>query len=184
MKYGWASTPGLRSAIERNVAAGGVRLYEGEFGDVVLTLYERTNAAGELPVRPAGARFGDAIVLDGVRVRGAQFAPGDAIALDLIWRAAAKPAADYTVFVHLRRSADGAQIAANDSPPSNGAAPTGGWSVGQVITDVRGVAVPSDAAPGAYRIIVGMYAYPSFERLAIDGGADTEYVLREVEIVK
>lgn len=184
VKYGWASTPGLRSAIERTVAAGGVRLYEGEFGDVVLTLFERANAAGELPVQPAGARFGDAIVLDGSRVRGAQFAPGDAIALDLIWRADAKPAADYTVFVHLRRSADGAQIAANDSPPSNGAAPTGGWSVGQVITDVRGVAVPSDAAPGVYRIIVGMYAYPSFERLAIDGGAETEYVLREVEIVK
>ena len=39
-------------------------------------------------------------------------------------------------------------------------------------------------APGAYRIIVGMYAYPSFERLAIDGGEETEYVLREVEIVK
>ena len=184
VKYGWASTPGLRSAIERKVAASGVRLYEGEFGDVVLTLYERTNAAGDLPLRPAGARFGDAIVLEGSRVRGAQFAPGDAIALDLVWRAAAKPTANFTVFVHLRRSADGAQIAANDSPPLNGAAPTGGWSVGQVITDVRGVAVPSDAAPGAYRIIVGMYAYPSFERLAIDGGEETEYVLREVEIVK
>jgi len=53
-----------------------------------------------------------------------------------------------------------------------------------VITDVRGIAVPADAAPGVYRIIVGMYAYPSFERLHIDGGAETEYVLREVEIVK
>lgn len=184
VKYGWASTPGLRSALERRLTAGGVRLYEGEFGDAVLTLYERADAAGDLPLRPAGARFGESIVLEASRTRGAQFAPGDAIALDLIWRATAQPRADYTVFVHLRRSDDGAQVAANDSPPLAGAAPTTGWSAGSVITDVRGIAIPADAAPGVYRIIVGMYAYPSFERLHIDGGAETEYVLREVEIVK
>jgi hypothetical protein len=183
VKYGWAATPGLRSAIEQQLAGEGVRAYQGEFGDVVATLYARA-ADGDVPVQPSGARFGDAIVLDGARVRGAVFAPGDPIALDLIWRAAARPAADYTVFVHLRRSDDGAQIAANDSPPSNGAAPTSGWSAGGVITDSRGILIPADAAPGVYRIIVGLYSYPSFDRLAVDGTAETEYVLREVEIVK
>ncbi len=184
VKYGWASTPGLRSAIEQRTAANGVRLYEGEFGDAVLTLYERADAAGAPPLQPAGVRFGDAIVLESSRVRGAQFAPGDAIPLDLIWRAAAKPAADYTVFVHLRRSDDGMQIAANDSPPLNGAAPTSSWSTGQIFTDTRGVMAPADAAPGKYVLVIGLYRYPSFERLPVDGGVETEYVLREVEIVK
>lgn len=189
VKYGWAATPGLQSAIEGQLAGAGVRAYQGEFGDAVLTLYARAMYEdGDAPVQPVGARFGDAIVLDGARLRtrtrDAVFAPGDPIALDLVWRAAARPPAEYTVFVHLRRSDDGVQIAANDSPPANGAAPTGGWDVGRVITDSRGILIPADAAPGVYRIIVGLYSYPSFERLTVDGTAETEYVLREVEIVK
>lgn len=182
VKYGWAATPSLRSAAEESVAANGVRLFNGEFGDATATLYERFDASGAPPLQTVNVDFGGQIALTGWRTRGGQFAPGDAIALDLVWQATAKPAADYTVFVHLRRADSGEQINANDSAPLNGAAPTSAWQPGQIITDTRGIEVPPNAAAGRYQIILGLYRYPSFERLAVDGGSGTEYVLREVEV--
>jgi hypothetical protein len=86
--------------------------------------------------------------------------------------------------MHLRRADDGAQIAALDSPPQNGAAPTSGWMPGQVITETRAVPIPSDAPIGDYHVIIGWYLYPSFERLTIDGEATTEYIAARVRVVK
>jgi uncharacterized membrane protein len=182
VKYGWAATPSLRSAAENSVAAAAVRLYNGEFGDATATLYERFDASGAPAPQEVDVNFGGQITLTGWRMRGSRFAPGDAISLDLIWRALAKPSADYTVFVHLRGAASGEQVNANDSAPLNGAAPTSSWQPGQIVTDTRGIEVPSNAPAGRYQVIIGLYRYPSFERLAIDSGGSTEYVVREVEV--
>ena len=104
--------------------------------------------------------------------------------LDLVWRAERKPEADYTVFMHLRRADDGEQIAALDSPPQNGAAPTSGWSPGQVITETRAVPIPPDAPAGEYNVIIGLYQYPSFERLTIDDQGLTEYIAARIRVIE
>lgn len=182
VKYGWAATPGLRSAAENSVAADGVQLYSGEFGDATATLYERFDASSPPEPQAVDVSFGGQIALTGWRMRGSQFAPGDAIALDLIWRALAQPAADYIVFVHLRRAESGEQVNANDSAPLNGAMPTSSWQPGQIVTDTRGIQIPKNAVAGRYQVIIGLYRYPSFERLAIESGGGTEYVVREVEV--
>jgi hypothetical protein len=117
-----------------------------------------------------------------VRNRANTYRPGDALTLDLFWRALQKPNADYTVFMHLRRASDGGQIAAFDSTPVNGTSPTSSWSAGQSITDTRAVQIPADAAPGEYDVIIGWYLYPSFERLTLDGSGATEIVVSTVRV--
>ena len=182
LKYGWAATPGLANPVESLLQKDSVRLYQGEFEDATLTLYERLDAAHAQPVRALDIDFGGQIALVGVRPRGGLYRPGDALSLDLIWRAARAPAADYTVFMHLRRADDGAQIAAFDGAPAAGAAPTSGWRIGQVVTDTRGLSIPADAPPGVYRVIVGLYSYPSFDRLRIGASQETEVVAQEVTV--
>ena len=179
VKYGWAATPGLQSAVEQRLQTEGVRLYYGEFGDATLSLFERIAANSERSVLPRNIRLGAAIRLTGLRITSARFRAGDAIPFELIWRAEGKPEHDFTAFVHLRRADSGEQLAANDSAP---AVPTSGWRAGQVITDTRGIQIPANAPPGDYHIVIGMYQYPSFERLPINGSPDTEIVLHTVVV--
>jgi mannosyltransferase len=179
VKYGWASTPGLTGALEQATCQTGARLYFGEFDDVTLSLYERIDP--NAPAQPLDLSFGGQIGLTGVRPRGDSFGPGDGVSFDLIWRAMAKPETDYTVFVHIRNADTGAQIAAFDSQPANGAAPTSSWQLGQTITDTRGIQLPADAPPGRYNVVIGLYRFPSFERLALSDG-QTEAVVHVIEI--
>ena len=172
---------------EQQLKATALRIYSGDFGDASLALYDLTGgAAGE--VQPRTMQFGEAIWLTGTRIRTPQPAPGSTLGLDLFWRATQKIAVDYTIFVHVRRTNGGEQIAANDSPPANGAAPTTRWPIGQVITDAHGVTIPSDAQPGVYNVLIGLYQYPSFERLKISGAdtansADiTEFVVGQIVV--
>jgi hypothetical protein len=181
LNYGAATA--WNTPYEQHLKANALRVYAGDFEDASLALFDLTGGeAGE--VQPHDVAFGENIRLIGTRIRTPLLAPGGTLALDLVWRASQPVPTDYTVFVHVRRTSDsapfGAQIAANDSPPANGSAPTSGWAVGQVITDARGVAIPADAPPGSYVVIIGLYQYPSFERLKIAGSDQTEFVVGEV----
>jgi hypothetical protein len=182
VNYGWAQSLQPRSVIEQRLSAAGARTYAQGFQDASLALYDLRAGGEDAPVQPRDVGFGGQIKLTGVRERTTQYQPGEAITLDLIWQAADKPKADYTVFMHLRRASDGGQIAAFDSQPVNGASPTSAWSAGQIITDTRAVPIPTDAQPGDYDIVIGWYQYPSFERLTLDGQDGAEYVVSHVTI--
>ncbi|RMG65812.1 MAG: hypothetical protein D6709_01510 [Chloroflexi bacterium] len=182
VNYGWAMALQPPSAVERALNQRGARTYAQGFQDVSLALYDLRFAAGDAPVQPRRVRFGEQITLVGARGRARPYHPGEAVTLDLIWRADQAPRADYTVFMHLRRADDGSQIAAFDSPPVNGAAPTSRWTPGQIITDTRAVPIPADAPPGEYNVVIGLYRYPTFERLKIDGGEATEHIVARVTI--
>ena len=184
VNYGWAMALQPRSVVEQALNARGVRTYAQGFQDVALALYDLRLTAGDAPVQPRDVRFGGQIALIGLRERAQVYRPGEAVTLDLIWRAERKPQADYTVFMHLRRADDGGQVAALDSPPQNGAAPTSGWSPGQVISEARAVPIPADAPAGDYHVIIGWYRYPSFERLTIDDQGTTEYLAARVRVVE
>ncbi len=182
INFGWAMNLQGRSPAEQALAEKGARTFAQGFQDAALALYDLRASGEDAPVQAKEVRFDGQIQLAGVRERSAAYQPGDAITLDLLWNALQKPKADYTVFMHLRNAADGAQIAAFDGPPANGAAPTSSWTVGQTITDTRAIAIPQDAPAGEYDVIIGLYQYPSFERLTIDGTDNTEVAVSRVTI--
>lgn len=182
VNYGWAQAMQPRSVVEQQLNTSGVRIYSQGFQDASLALYDLNASAASGPVTSQFVNFGDEIALTGVRQSNATYRPGDAITLDLIWQAEQNPRADYTVFMHLRRAGDGGQIAAFDSPPVNGASPTSSWSQGQVVTDTRAIQIPADATPGEYNVVIGLYQYPSFERLPIVGQGGTEHIAGAVRI--
>jgi hypothetical protein len=179
VKYGWVTNPSVRSEVERRLEETSARIYKQDFQDVTLSLYQKRDAFGGWTVEKKNFRLGEAIRLIGVRASENIFKPGDVISFDLIWRAENQPPSDFTVFVHLRHADNSGQIAAFDGQPSP---PTSNWRQGLIITDTRGIEIPQSATPGAYRIFVGMYQYPSFERLRIDDSNETELVALEVQV--
>lgn len=108
---------------------------------------------------PAGpqARFGDAIHLLGAQIDAATSR------LHLFWRADADVVADFTVFVHLL-DAQGNVLGQVDGVPFDNQYPTSAWRPGQVIEDVRNIALGN--APGEIaQIVIGLYDPVSGERL-------------------
>ncbi len=130
---------------------------------------------------PVGATFGDGIELVGFNLQYPKGAlsplayppvrPGDEVAVTLIWRALAPVDADYTVTVQLLGS-DGRVYGQLDASPLGGTAPTSTWSPGEVLIDPYRFAVATEAPPGEYRLIVGMYRLETGERLALTSGVD------------
>lgn len=110
----------------------------------------------------------------GARGEGANktLVPGQALEGRLWWKAAARPAKDYSVFVQLV-SPDGL-LAQYDSEPRGGGYPTSLWDPGETIEDFFRLAVPDHARPGVYQIIAGMYDAIDGARLGSNG---QDYVL-------
>jgi hypothetical protein len=76
--------------------------------------------------------------------------------LTLYWQATAQVPADYTAFVHVL-DASGIKIAQADGPPLNGWYPSSAWEPGQIVTDLRQIALPADVNPAGVRVSVGLY---------------------------
>jgi hypothetical protein len=78
---------------------------------------------------------------------------------------------DYHVFVHL--AGEGSQpIAQGDKAPLDGDWPTWAWEPGEVFSDTYTVALPAEALPGTYELLVGLYRPPDGPRLLPDGPAE------------
>jgi hypothetical protein len=92
------------------------------------------------------------------------------------WRSAAEMKQAYKVFVHVLDPAGAQVVAQRDAEPLDGAAPTTGWVVGEVIDDRYVVALPAGLASGDYPIEVGVYDARSGDRLLLPNG-DSRVVL-------
>jgi hypothetical protein len=139
------------------------------------------------------ARLGEEIELLGYDVqRGRQVAGGRpdnlggavrTLDVTLYWRTATPVKDDLTVFVQLLDPA-GRLVTQHDGQPLHGYLPTGSWSPGDLIPDRHQLPLPEDLLPGRYRLIAGMYALTTLERLPVrtaQGAAD--YVLlTEIEL--
>lgn len=95
---------------------------------------------------------------------------GETLNLNLYWQTTAKPKEDYNIFVHLVNR-KGEMVAQGDSPPTP--FPTTQWTEGDIIKDQRRISLPQGIAPGWYRLEIGLYRYPSLERLPLTGPRDT-----------
>lgn len=78
--------------------------------------------------------------------------PGDSFAVQSCWQAGALPLPPLKAFVHLI-DARGQLVAQSDGL----SAPTQFWRAGDVIVQLHRLQVPPGTAPGAYRLILGLY---------------------------
>ena len=92
------------------------------------------------------------------------------------WRGAAEMTQAYKVFVHVLDPGGERVVAQRDGEPLDGAAPTTGWLVGEVIDDQYAIALPAGLRGGDYPIEVGVYDARSGDRLQLPNG-DNRVVL-------
>ncbi|GIW08610.1 MAG: hypothetical protein KatS3mg060_3415 [Dehalococcoidia bacterium] len=135
------------------------------FGRVKVTALQPPAA----PRQPLDVRFGDGITLAGYDFTDPRCHDGTCQrTLRLVWHAAGRPSAAYTVFVHVLDDA-GRLLAQADSPPANYRQPTDLWDIGETIEDIRTVPTPA----GATHLLVGLYRPESGQRLTRLDGSDS-----------
>lgn len=92
--------------------------------------------------------------------------PGEELRFTLYWQALARPAYDYTVFVHLLDAA-GTIVAQGDAPPMGGNYPTGLWAPPEMLADPHRVILPADLPSGEYYPSIGLYNLADGRRLPV-----------------
>lgn len=128
-------------------------------------------AAQIAPTLPVATRIG------GLELIGADLpalaAPGETLTLRLYWRRVEAMAPDtYTLFVHVLQP-DGAALATQvDRVLGQAVYPVNAWGLDEVVVDEVPLTIPAELAPGDYPIRVGVYRYPSLERLPVPAGVD------------
>jgi len=110
--------------------------------------------------------FGGQVELVGYELSSDVLAPGSEVPLTLYWKAQRPIAEEYTVFVHLQGS-EGSPISQDDFPPLANLYPTYYWTEDETVPDPRLLNIPSDVAPGWYRLAVGLYRSGDGVRLPV-----------------
>jgi len=114
----------------------------------------------QAPIYPLDITLGDGIRLEGYELIPEAPSPGDTLYVRFHWAVDARPAGDWTVFVHLlgQPKADGNRLwVGKDSTPGAGSLPTNRWQPGWRVIDEYALPLPADLPPDAYEIQVGMY---------------------------
>ena len=111
-------------------------------------------------------RWNDQIELIAYALDSRTTRAGDTLNITLYWRSIAKSDKEYTIFVHLL-DAQGNVRAQRDAPPRAGTYPTSIWDVGEIVRDEYVLELPRDLVAGEYRLVVGLYEYPSLARLSV-----------------
>jgi hypothetical protein len=125
-------------------------------------------------IEPVAADAPQIMLLDYDLVAPTEITP--TLTLTLTWQAVAPIADDYTVFVHLL-GPDGSKAAQRDARPCDGQCPTNTWQPGEIILDHYQLALDPGAAPGPYRLAVGLYLLGTGDRATVVGRDDKTVVL-------
>ncbi len=125
---------------------------------------------------PVDVVFGGEVRLLGYALDPPTPVAGAPLTVRLAWQAVTEMAASYRVFVHLLGS-DGRVLAQSDGEPAEWTRPTTGWASGEVVVEMREIAVPASLPPGAVVLRVGLYL-PDGPRLLTAAGEDA-FVLGE-----
>jgi uncharacterized membrane protein len=115
---------------------------------------------------PVQAGFAAKVSLLGYDLDPPELEPGSTLRLTLYWQAQAEMDQDYTVFVHLL-DAEGRLVAQHDGQPGGGSLPTSSWVGGEVIADEHPLGLDLNLPPDSYRLEVGLYLWPTMERLPV-----------------
>jgi uncharacterized membrane protein len=165
----------------------GVRLTDGQgkvlaelpLAKVTLNTWDRIF---ELPadVSPLAWQLGDSIKLVGARLPQT-VSQKESLSLSLFWQTAHGVQSDYVAFVHVLDET-GNPVFQDDSVPGQGARPVPGWLPGEVVEDRHEMTVPADAAPGVYRVVVGLYDMKDGKRLPVQPSAGDTVDIGQVQI--
>jgi hypothetical protein len=85
----------------------------------------------------------------------------DMLEVTLHWTALQSMSEDFTTFVHLL-DAEGRLLAQADGPPDY---PTAVWDVGEVVLDLKRLALPPGLPDGPLQLMAGAYRWRDGERL-------------------
>jgi hypothetical protein len=117
------------------------------------------------PEHEVDFRLGEHIRLMRVRLSTGTLAPGDKLAVVLMWTSDGEVERSYKVFCHVL-SEDGGLVAQQDGVPIYGVRPTPSWRAGEFLEDSHEILFDDYVSPGEYRLSVGMYDPETLERLA------------------
>jgi 4-amino-4-deoxy-L-arabinose transferase-like glycosyltransferase len=134
-------------------------------GELLVATQVQAVTEQEIP-NPLDAQLGQHIRLRGYSLDIQQAESGQAVQVTLYWQASELIPRDYTVFVQILDES-GVLVAQKDNQPVEGKYPTSVWQVGAIIPDTYIIPIPSQIQTGDYRLITGMYLYPSLERLPV-----------------
>ena len=153
----------VRRRLDENAFALGADWY----GGVELVTYL---VAGDLDagIIPVDTQLGTppAISLDGYTLTTDSLVPGEALGVTLYWSTRVTIDARLKVFVHLY-APDGTLIAQHDAEPGAGRSPTNSWSPNEMVIDLHGLLLPTDAPSGDYHLDVGLYRPEDATRLPV-----------------
>jgi len=124
------------------------------------------SAAAAPNVRATQANFADQLDAIGYDVKPDKLRPGDEFVVNVHWQARAAMSEAYIGFAHLI-APDGQLMAQDDHELGRGLYRTMFWQTGEVIREKYTLAVPKDAPAGDYALWVGIYRFPSLERLPV-----------------
>jgi hypothetical protein len=120
----------------------------------------RVTKREELPAvameHPLDITFGDNIHLLGYTLQPAAPRAGGQLRITLFWRTDARLQERYVVFTHLVDEAVH-KIGQKDDEPVRGYRPTVNWAPGETVVDTLVMPIDPAAAPGTYRLVVGLY---------------------------
>lgn len=108
------------------------------------------------PAVRADALMGDTVRLLGYDIQPGEPQPGDSLRVELYWQASQPAGADLTSFVQLLAGND-EKLAQSDQQPGGVFYPSSLWRPGETLLDRHELTIPSSAAPGPYRLLVGLY---------------------------
>jgi hypothetical protein len=142
--------------VESALQAGAFEVAATWYGKVRLVTYAVAGPPADHIDQASGAKFGEAIVLDGYTLSAASLKPGQALGVTLFWHTGAHIPIGYKVFVHLYNP-DGTILAQHDGEPGGGLMPTHQWQVGRQVVDNHGLLIPPGTPPGEYGLAIGVY---------------------------
>ncbi|MCL4458385.1 MAG: glycosyltransferase family 39 protein [Chloroflexi bacterium] len=112
------------------------------------------------------ANFDNKITLLGYYLGRKAFRAGEMLSLTLYWQARTTITDNYTVFVHLLDERERV-VAQVDAEPREGLYPTSIWEKGEIINDEYSLFIDPATPPGKYTLEIGLYLYPTLQRLSI-----------------
>lgn len=152
-------------------------------------LLPRRDPEGLSVPNPIRVNFEDQIELVGYQLSDLSPEPGEAVELTLYWRGLRPLQTDYKVFANILNPTTLVKQAASDGMPVRWQRPTTTWKPGEIIEDLRTLAVNPDAPPGIYELELGLYqeapdgTFPRLRVVTPDGGmADNFIYLSRVKV--
>jgi hypothetical protein len=111
----------------------------------------------EAPARGGGLGYGDGLELRGWRIPRVANA-GDALTLDLTWRAL-QPI-DRSLYMEvLLLDAETRPVASSLDAPQGGFYPTWRWRTNEAVSEQRRITLPAELPPGAYRMAIKVHDF-------------------------